>query len=723
MFFKKPRFSESADANRLREFADQLDRVKAFRNEIEREFKFHEFDDTDSWRERFRTWLTGHVLQQMRLEASRAVQPAQLETIQSNQISSDPGTVSSTDERRDDAIAQLEQLLDRVRGALQKKGPEFGEAFDVVLAADESARLVLLAMACMSPHSPSTHLSAHEMNLLYAHRKSVFPVQLESILLFRSLLADEHNIVSGWYWFEANPTPAIVELLQYFATEDNNDGIRLNALKLLGLIHDVSPAAHPHEVYMRDLRRALSDSSDGPRSFGLEQIGELGNQGDLGVVERVFRSTDPAMRGAALRARLRILLRTDMTAAIKELNGIEASELSYYLDYSKLFDRVPESQINCAVAPIELMLAHSDSHVREFALAAVLKRRGLSESEIDQLRRDRSPRVRAEACRWMIKSNRIRGIDDLNRWFEGAEPTVPSSLLGGGQMDYEMTEALDRLFVRSLPIEEVEKLARSFDLIGSTAYEELALRDFARASPDVRESIQCEFRNLADPWAAQARAASQAGKFEAARYDRAVGFLRRRYLVAAVRALREHLCPQDAPVLRSLLKHDDRDLQLAAVRALAEVGSSSDVDELIRIAGACHGKLRLASIDAALRLTTDSFAIAEKLITESDAELRRIGATALYSANSLRAGVRLEGLLGDADATVRLTALSCLVRGRTRPDVEELLDRYVARSSYYFNVTSRLDGVLYAPDAIRNRVEADLLKYSEELRVHQQLNS
>ena len=134
----------------------------------------------------------------------------------------------------------------------------------------------------------------------------------------------------------------------------------------------------------------------------------------------------------------------------------------------------------------------------------------------------------------------------------------------------------------------------------------------------------------------------------------------------------------------------------------------SDVERLLEIARVSFGDDRRTAHKAIRCWTSDKLATAKVLIAAEGRDMRRAGLALMREVDDSEALSFLERLMSHEDEEVRLMAMALL---RLRVDsarLVELLQSYIGKGTYYYNVVARLDRLLYAPKPISDYYIATL---------------
>ena len=129
---------------------------------------------------------------------------------------------------------------------------------------------------------------------------------------------------------------------------------------------------------------------------------------------------------------------------------------------------------------------------------------------------------------------------------------------------------------------------------------------------------------------------------------------------------------------------------------MAKFGNSTDSEKLLNYAKSAYGDLKKMAVETALKLSTGLSDVLKECIRSNDYEIVKVAAKELMEINTMDSiQLAKELLLGENDG-IRLLGVGVLVKRCTNEQLEDILDEYLSRNSYYYNVVTSLDQGLYA---------------------------
>ena len=210
---------------------------------------------------------------------------------------------------------RLSALLERTACAL--RGPPDG--FDLTLA--ERTRLLVAATAWFSAKHSYELLGVHELHIAFRNREDWRHTSAERILLFRTMVADQHEVTPGWYWLYLQDSTEVLGLLRFLALTDPKEDVRRGAIAMcsrLGII-----------LERDDLERFLKDDEESVIIAAIRLAKETGRAGCEALLERIGGDGRPAVRDAAGTAFYDLKFARDPAGAIRDYMSSGANPVSW----------------------------------------------------------------------------------------------------------------------------------------------------------------------------------------------------------------------------------------------------------------------------------------------------------------------------------------------------------------------------------------------------------
>ncbi len=666
MFFKNVEPAQIADAGA------QLQHVINFRESLiaSKAIFFKEFESVDAWERMLRSCLNQHLLGIARAPSGAPEGPSER--------ASQPTKSISTDANSPDAPAAGHQIA----ALAHSLAPAFaaGDLGRIGAALDDSdeatflaVRSVLLSAALVSATgSSATPLPTHELNTLFRYRERLQAADEELQVLFKTIMADDFDVKPGWYWFrDIDGREAVAHLILIVLFRNDTEAqtrsfeiLRLEKVPLFTMVPD-------H------------------------------------VLERTLREIPPDLRDAAWAYLVDMAQPDDLNKLLKWSHGTWLESRLQWLqawmetgrDLDAFLPKIPDPQL--IPEPMKQSIRGCISQMSDASLQAL---RSMFLSDLTEA-----------AETELLGRGAVLG-DAWNTHVRRRHGAITSALLGIGG-DSEASETDEERYER-LSRENTDSFTNPPDwyaLDGPTIYQLLVERgniakEVARADLSNRfQRVRDESRQQRTKEALDAELVERHLK-ELAKYDE---FITRMFTAATLTALAKEPATADVVIARPFLKDDLA--HAAALRIVSSKGTALDVNDLIEIARTNYGAERKVALEGVQRLAADRLDTAKTLLALEGWEMHRAALSLVPSLSDQDALPLLQELLSHESANVRIVAVGQLRARRDDVQLVDLLRKYTDFGTYFYNVVTWLDRLIYAPRPILKYYETELKSRLEAL--------
>jgi hypothetical protein len=175
--------------------------------------------------------------------------------------------------------------------------------------------------------------------------------------------------------------------------------------------------------------------------------------------------------------------------------------------------------------------------------------------------------------------------------------------------------------------------------------------------------------------------------------------------------------PEDASLARRFLSNAEVPIQIAtsAITILSKFGTPADVDILLATAEKTYGDTRVLAVETALQVAPNAFDVASKLVVHESSGVRKAAAKVLLTQEWKISEAIARDLMTNEKDEIRVLGVALYSLNTNDLGLSAVLDEYLARGTYYYNVVTWLDRLLYAPEPygaafrkeLRDKVFAD----------------
>lgn len=693
LFFKRLDPSETEDPG------VQLTSVLAFRESLVRskEFLFKDFDDTPDWRRKLQTYLSTYVAklgreslinQQPGTRPAESSQPPE----SGRQLPTSESSASSKP-----LPAQLGETLKVVTESLEAGHLDYGSEEQKKLESFQIARLDLTITTLIYRYYDDELLTPRTINTLFKYREELDSAPRELYQLMRSLVGDPNNVRPGWYWFKDLARDAVEHDLSFIALSDDNEHVRSRALDLITAL-GIRP--HPRWIEPEDfVDVALRDEAQTVRKATLEYLKTHGTPDDLKRIQPMSATGDSTLRDQIGNTRLLILARHEPGKSFAELIDNQPSQVQVIL--GEIEKKSPELSSETLTKTLE----HKHSGIRELAVRELSRRKELDDEKVTELLKDPSEKIREYCFRSLIGRGREFGAEELRETFQKGKV----NLLGRPGVD---VQSLIIEMYKSFPFDRLSETIDWFSVDGPPAYQALALYHFAAVENRIRTDLEGKFQDIKRLSLDRLRVTLGDSVDDLEERFRTKGFdesIQLEFTAAALAALAEHGRAEDVRIARLHTSSTWKDVRLGAIKIIDRFGDVSDVKSCISIAQNDFGELRELAARAALKLEDGQREATKAFLASNDTALISIAIRSFLTRDAGSGATFLDPLLTSSSGAVRLRALAYFAKTQSEPQLEQLLQSYLAKSSYYYHVVCWLDRFLYAPSLLRAKFR-DLLR-------------
>lgn len=699
---------------RVNDIADpgpQLRRVLEFKKRLieSKEVFFKEVDDPVDWERVVRQHLINIIFEHVGPETASPEVPRGSKTVVAKQHADTTPTEET--EGTEGLPRPVVTITNRVRELIIT--PEISNLSDVAdhLDQHEIARLHLASEAMVSRRITSGLFGVHETNVLYIYRRELAGAEAELLLLMRTLLADQNDVIPGWYWLQDMLTSSNLMLA---ADGDDSAIVRAGALRLLSDLQIRPDAQDATDSFFRGL---LLASDSGVSSAALDYIESIASPDDLPLLESVADG-----EGVSDPARL-----TELIERLK-VRANPGGGFAHWAPAERLPSAVEDEMTKKSPAiqskVLRVGLTAQNPGLRRIAATELLRRDELGAAEADSLTKDRYRALRALGYCGLARLGSSVNLSEMKAALE--PPKTPDGKSQQGLLSLFRTpdpEARhDRVedplrveieILKQRPKHDIEQELGWLD--GQAAYRALLEAHLDDELDNVRLNLEDGFRPMREQWLSSIeKQFGVVGRSEMEELIRSLDqFIADRFAETALLALIGRAEVTDAVHAARYLNSQNQDTQLAAIQLLRAHGQDVHAPALRELAVQASGRVKAAAGAAAIVLAPeDTF----QQFAESGDET--LVALALSYAAKYRSDLveHIWSLLNDDEGTIRAVAAGYCVSMLEDEDLEVLLNEYIAQDSYYYNIVTWLDRALYAPETVRTLYRSKLTAMLHEPR-------
>jgi hypothetical protein len=694
-------FFKNVDKETAEDPGDQLRKVQEFRNEVEKSKKilFRVFQNIADWKEQTRELLESHLLRLVAASLRKSEDdlpqaPTNYSGIESNQATSGENDNSSTSDALNQIVSIWGEALNSIRNG-EMSGAHMQKSLDKL----HVARIGLATSAITNRDIESEMPGAHLINLLYKNRKQTTLTTLEKISVFRANLVPETGCRTAWFWLKKTNIK-FKRALVYTSCHDEHSDIRLAAFTLarrLGASFRKSSATG-----MPPIQILCNHEDIRTRRAALEYLAETGSEIDLPIMGGVLADTHNEVRIQAEATRESIRFRFNPSQQY-ESSIMPAPWISD--DILKVIEN------NSSRIDLQLLmksLTHPDVKVKIFAATELAKRSLIDKDTIRSLGDcDGIEKVyqqyylnaisRGESC--ATEEIRENCKESIFSYLVHEKPRIkPDEIITKMFRGYDYEQLTGYLF----PLSENSSIA--YRILSDSHFEHFGAKvreDLGSHFAEMRESLEKNAQTSGSLFSSRGRS----WRLESDSLDLS------EFISAGLDSLQKFGDINDRELVLPYLNDKCDIIKRSAIAALRRVGLPHDSGTLRMMAEDANGITAETAAETALLLSPGEEGVASYFIKSAKPLLVKAAIRSILPCDPERVWMRIKDRLLDSDDDVRKLVCAFAIKKFSAKKLERILDNYLSKDSYYYNVVYMLDRALYAKPPLRKIFTDDMASH------------
>lgn len=600
----------------------------------------------------------------------------------------------------------IEKVFGYVRGqefvSILKKLSVIPDNGKVELTNYEQIRLFLYAAGALyGKQLLAETLDNHELHIAYTYREKINPFFEESWLIFKTLVSDTWDQKAGWYWFPHLTKKSILNYATKYLAYTDDENVRYGVLSLLEEFW--SPE------YYSFLEKYAKDEASSLRKKTLEILKVHKNKQALPILEILIEDKEEHIRKAAFELRANLLIKFDNRKALALLKETKKLDDYHIADLGLLLKKLNRQELE------ELTLLEAES-LRIFAFRELIER-VLKVEEIEVFLTHKQWEVRYFAIQELLARGKELLPSRIEELLKIDKHDKVFSKYAYDLSDLDKTDILKGVYESKEPLD----LEKSIDWTTGDSqliYEIIGKKDFNRYKDEIRNDLKNRFTEKRKVWQERSAARFKISVEDLKKtFDQYEELITTQFCVAALKIIYEHGGPKDVPMARALYAADSYELKRLCVAIIKKYGNAKDSLFLLDISRS--GRLYddrpimgALSLDKAGKNKILTYA----LESENETHVKRAIAFA-YKNSKVIPPKKIDELLRHQNDGTRAAAVAYVCERYSEKQMEKLLNEYVSKGHYFYNVVCWLDRILHAPPVLKKIYHRELkekLAWKEE---------
>jgi len=689
LFFKD--MSESLK----RDPGEQATQVLNYKESVEKDRKvfFDTFSESADWKELFNDVLNGYITKNFISQIS-----ASKEGEQTRQSKKD------TDKDVIDTIESFEIIQTSLREE------DYYSVDNINIAKTTLYTTSLLYTKVLTDQVLNTKV----LHLLYSAREEIRLQRPETELILKTLLEDQDEIKTGWYWI--NPDINVSTIMTYFAESDALKEVRLQALEFLYQVSTEKTREISHKIIEEENPEIAIEVA--------KQYSKLTDQNDIEFLQQIINEREEQLAKIAWSGIVHALMLENPNNAIDWIINSPPHNRGDFKKYLK--EILSGADLNHQ----KKLLTTDDNKVRLITLNTICDQ--LSIEELQDLSKDGNNDISSLALMELIKRDQEVREDEIDDLFDKENPknsSTYSTKLGDLLTNYspqvskyEHDDLLYEYYKKQDADDLVKRISWS-SIKSPIIYAVLVDKNYDKYKELLKEDINSGFSRIREKTIEDYR--SKYGKRAdeiidtVTKYDNMTKGIFYKY---AFQVLSQKVQKQDLEIAKEYLENPHfsyfkDDILISILSMIEKVGDENETDLLLNILDISNYGVKRKAASLLLKLDIkDRKSYAQELFQQDEISIYKTLFNFSLDEEDVLNLDSVKDLTYKSNRNTRLAALSYLTKKLSIDNLKEFLDQYPSADEYdfyYYDVICWLDRIIYAPDSIKDYYYASLEKYIE----------
>lgn len=690
-------FFKCVESSAMVDPGEHLKKILEFKKDLVQNKKllFREFKDKTDWERQIYDLLASHLLTVL---TSTELSPSQSQPQQPAAQPPNSDAVVVNDQKKTMEVARQEvmDVWNEVGTAIKKGELSVYGRLSETIDALKVARLGLAVASIVNRDVESGLLGVHLINLLYKNRKRIKLNRIEEMLVLRTIIGSTFELTPGWFWLKDSPV-ALRGLLQWLAYSDTDSQVRVASIHLAQSL-DWRLGGKPGKL-TRTIKKICLHDDPTTRRAGLEYLAAKGAVDDLPYAQMLVKDPDNGVRTQADQTIREILLRHDAASYFKSfvlpLPYVSNDTISSVWPHSIKLDSID----------LKTALRHANDGVRILGAKVLAERGAISAEGIRELGLTNPAAVWQAYYVQRVKSGAKCDPAEVRR--EMVSDVLSFGLLS--QRSADPDKVIEAIF-HNLSYDELLSYLDFRTDDGVIAYRVLAKIHFDKFVGKIKADLSDNFLSLERASKHEPRRLLSSFLFEPNVYTETSN--RPVFLAEALNALAANAKSTDRGMFFQFIDNDSTEVRMAAIRGLQRSGVLADVKHLLTIAErAANEEEAVEAARASIALSPNEGGAAAQLLQSRRPYLVKLAIKSLTQCSAPDVWKLICARLYDEDELIRKPICAYAISRFPAKSLERILDDYLARDTYFYDVVFYLDRATYAKAPLRKILRDEIVAF------------
>ena len=581
---------------------------------------------------------------------------------------------------------------------------------------DRKERLYLFANSLFYKNLSYGIIGNHEIHKLYLRRDSINLYGFERKHILKTLFADKYHLKTGWYWLNDIKTDAIKWYLCWLCVASKGDDQK-QCLEMLS-------NSWPAEI-QKTIKQIIRSEEKDNLEYMVSLLSDYGSHSSIRIIDKLGADDDNKLKEARKKAKIRLMVRFKKYQQIVDcIMRIDESEpVSTYTEIESSMHVLDSSSLRTIKAK------HSSEKIRSLATLELAKRGEITLDEYKQNINNKNLYLRYHSYINLIKAGeQINPEKVREEW-----PNKGRSILGGyWDGSYLVDEIIEEIY-KKCEIEKLESYIHWSSIDTPLAYYAYGLRMYEEIKNTIISDLKNDFLRIKkddiNRWNAvyeePLKKISKGGdeekkklilttiKKQTEKYEEQLSkydeLIKTCYARSVLKIIYEKDVFEDKEYLKHLMASDDYEIKDTATKLFIKSSDETDTDDLIQLVINNNSSTGGLAAEKLLELAGTNDILKQLLGSKNEAIIKLCFNYAVENEIVIDEETLFNRLHSKSDGERKLAVAYLLKKNTRKNKFESILNKYMG-TSYYYNVVSWIDQILYAPKAIKECGRKELLE-------------
>lgn len=538
---------------------------------------------------------------------------------------------------------------------------------------------------------PSEILNNHEINLIYKYKDKIKLISPEPALIARTLLSDNYNHKPGWYWLSFNnKTTDFISIISYFIQNDLSEDVVLGCLNFIDEIwpsNAINILEQSKQIYNDNIK--------------IKELNILLNhpcEDTQNICKKYLNDSSEDVRKKAVEVYTTLITKISPHLALSLFNDDK--------NYDK-YKISPEFYSQLDETDLRTLESHSEGSIRFNAIKQLIKNNSATIAELKSLLSDENWNIKFIVIKELLKKGEQFSIDQIKEKLKWDGKNI-SELFSRRLYGFDEDELIKQKY-EELNSEELNQLLK-WDFDGPKIYEVLNSRDqtlIENIRTDLWDNFNKRRNELLTKEANEKGVLFPILEQVWKDYDKT---LKNLFIRSGLKVLSNKGNTQDIKIALKYINGTDYEITSTCKEIIFNYSTSKETSLLIDLAQKDKSpKYALRAIELNIKKNE----IVNQLLNSNEITCITTALAYIYKNNIMVNLNILTKLLYLEDDNIRKYIVVYLCKFNTKTSNIKILKGYSAKESYYYNVVSIFDKLIFSPTFIRkiniNKFEKELL--------------